>query len=114
MGSCDVDWPQNFCKTFCNGDLLCPIDRIGNDTPANRAAEVLAPQFAPVYCVKHVEISAHVPKENDAARCRCHAALNGIIRLCSPSPSAGVGINGVGPACPCENRVRLTPRVERI
>jgi hypothetical protein len=26
LGSCDFGWPQNFCETFCNGDLLCPID----------------------------------------------------------------------------------------
>src|SRR5262249_13055836 len=52
---CDFGWPQNFCETFCNGDLLCPIDRIGNDASANRTARDLAPQFAPVCCVKHVE-----------------------------------------------------------
>src|SRR5262249_51303456 len=111
---CDFGWPQNFCETFCNGDLLCPIDRIGNDAAANRAAEVLAPQFAPVCCVKHVEISTHVAEENDTARRRRHAALNGIIRLCPPSPSARVGIDGVRPTRPVKSRVRLTPGVERV
>src|SRR5215467_10045129 len=114
LGGCDFGWPQNFCETFCNGDLLCPIDRIGNDAAANRAAEVLAPQFAPVCCVKHVEISTHVAEENDTARRRRHAALNGIIRLCSPSPSARVGIDSVRPTRPVKSRVRLTPGVERV
>jgi hypothetical protein len=114
LGSCDFGWPQNCCEPCCDGDLLCPIDGIGNDAAANRAADFLAPQFAPVCCVKHVEISAHVPKENEAARRRRHAALNGIIRLCPPSPSASVGVNGVGPTCPIERRVRLTKLIERV
>src|SRR5262249_61580704 len=80
----------------------------------NRATEVLAPQFAPVLFVKHVEISTHVAEENDAARRRGHAALNRIIRLCSPSPSARIGVDGVRPTRPVKSRVRLTPCVERV
>src|SRR6516162_7617521 len=114
LGSCDYCWPQNFCETFCNGDLLRPIDGIGNDAAANRTADILAPQFAPVCGVKHVKIPAHVAEENDASRGRRHAALNGIIRLCSPSPSARIGVDGVSPTCPVKSRVRLTPRVERV
>src|SRR6516165_7546377 len=95
LGGCDYCWPQNFCETFCNGDLLCPVDSIGNDAAANRTADILTPQFAPVCGVKHVEIPAHVAEENDASCGRRHAALNGIIRLCSPSPSARIGVDGV-------------------
>src|SRR5690242_19350358 len=48
LGGCEVGWPQNFRETFCNGDLLCSIDRISNDASTDRATEVLAPQFASV------------------------------------------------------------------
>src|SRR5580658_1923323 len=114
LGGGDLGWPQNLGEARCNSDILDSVDRISDDAATNRAADFPAPHSAPVRRVEDVEISAHVAEEDDASGARRHAALNRIVRLCPPSPGAGVGIDGIDPTRPVENRVRLTPGVERI
>jgi hypothetical protein len=40
---------------------------------------------------------AHIAEENDASACGGHAALDGVVGLCSPFPNARVGVAGVDP-----------------
>ena len=107
LGGRDLRWPKDFRETVRNGHSLRPIDGIGDDAAANRAADFLTPQFAAICCVERVEIAAHVAEEHDASDRRRHAALDRIIGLRPPFPGARVGIDGGDPPSPVKDRVPL-------
>src|SRR6516225_10016185 len=96
------------------GDALALRRLKGDNSAADRATDLVAPELAASIGVERIEIAAQIAEEDNAAGCRYYSALNGIIGLRAPTPFSLVRVDGVEPSRPIEHGIRLAPHVVRI
>src|SRR5215475_83691 len=111
----DFGWKGGRYVAGRHRDFLSAVHRVCDHPAADRAADLLSPQFLAGCRLNRIEIAARVAKQNKAPSGWRHAAQDRIIGLQPPLPRPRVGVGGVKPARPDSVGAReLSELVERI
>src|SRR5262245_9243962 len=81
LGLDDLRRPGEVREAGCHRDLLRAVHRVGDHAAADRAAEILAPQFLAAGGVERIEVFAYVAEEHEASGRTSQAAGDRVVQI---------------------------------